>query len=149
MTIKQKVYSAALAILKDKMIFSQSLLNELAHGAENASKSSAGDKHETGRAMVQLEQEKIGNQLLELEAMYNELQKLEHQKTSSTISKGSLIETSSGLFYLSIGLGKVIIENETIFLLSPQSPFGKQLVGLKKDDVVLFNGKESKINRID
>ena len=120
----------------------------MAQGAENASKSSAGDKHETGRAMVQLEQEKIGNQLLELEAMYNELQKLEHQNTSLTISKGSLIETTSGLFYLSVGLGKVIIENTTFFVLSPQSPFGKQLIGLKKGDVVMFNGKESKINMI-
>ena len=145
MTLKQKVYSASLAIIKDKIAFSNSLLKELAEGAENASKSSAGDKHETGRAMVQLEQEKIGNQLLELEAMYNELQKLEHQNTSLTISKGSLIETSSGLFYLSIGLGKVMVDNEIIFVLSAQSPFGKQLVGLKINDTLTFNGEISVI----
>jgi transcription elongation GreA/GreB family factor len=149
MIVKQKVYKASIAILEEKIAFSNSLLKELAQGAENASKSSAGDKHETGRAMVQLEQEKIGNQLLELEAMYNELQKLENQNKTVTITKGSLIDTSSGIFYLSIGLGKVMVDNEIIFALSAQSPFGKQLVGLKKGDVVMFNGKESKINRID
>lgn len=145
MIVKKEVYKASIAILEDKIAFSHSLLKELAQGAENASKSSAGDKHETGRAMVQLEQEKIGNQLKEFEAMLTELQKLEHQIKTETITKGSLINTSSGFFYLSIGLGRVIVDNETIFALSPQSPFGKQLVGLKINDTLTFNGKISVI----
>ena len=39
----------------------------LQESLNSETKSSAGDKHETGRAMVQLEQEKLGQQLQEIE----------------------------------------------------------------------------------
>jgi hypothetical protein len=145
MIVKQKVYKASIAILEDKIAFSNSLLKELAEGAENASKSSAGDKHETGRAMVQLEQEKIGNQLKEFEAMYNDLQKLEHQNKTETITKGSLIYATSGIYYLSVALGKILVDSTVVFTLSPQSPLGKQFIGLKINNTVSFNGKISVI----
>ena len=48
----------------------KSLLNRqqlLRESLESEQKSSAGDKHETGRAMVQLEQEKLGKQLHKLQ----------------------------------------------------------------------------------
>lgn len=145
MILKQKVYKASIAILEDKIAFSNSLLKELAEGAENASKSSAGDKHEIGRAMVQLEQEKIGNQLKEFEAMFTELQKLEHQNKTETITKGSLIYTTSGIYYLSVALGKILVDSTVVFTLSPQSPLGKQFIGLKINNTVSFNGKISVI----
>ncbi len=149
MTFKQKLYSACLSLIKNKIDFSLELLKELSNGAEEATKSSAGDKHETGRAMVQLEQEKIGNQLMELENMYNELQKLNGQISNQKIAKGTLIQTNEGYFYISVGLGKVLVENETVFALSPHSPLGMQFMGLENGAKTSFNGKKYSILRID
>ena len=40
---------------------------EILLALESESKSSAGDKHETGRAMIQLEREKLGEQIKKAE----------------------------------------------------------------------------------
>lgn len=139
MTLKQQVYESCLHVIQEKITFSNSLLIELADGAENASKSSAGDKHEVGRAMVQLEQEKIGNQLLELESQFVALQKLKNYTPTATITNGSLIGTSLGYFYLSIAAGKLTVGNQLIFALSPQSPLGNAFLGLSVGDTATFN----------
>ena len=46
---------------------------------DSESKSSAGDKHETGRAMLQLEMEKAGQQLQEVEKMKLILEKIQSE----------------------------------------------------------------------
>ena len=48
-------------------------------------KSSAGDKHETGRAMIQLEMEKASQQLLVVTEMKDILKKLSIEKTFDII----------------------------------------------------------------
>ena len=57
MRLKEKVHAACLQLLTDKIKVIQDNLQGLTQGAENDNKSSAGDKHETARAMMQLEQE--------------------------------------------------------------------------------------------
>lgn len=141
MMVKQEVFKECVRIIHSKIEFNKGLLKELAQGAENATKSSAGDKHETGRAMVQLEQEKIGNQLLELETMHSELLKLNNPSSSNKITKGSLIYTNSGYFYLSVAIGKITVENKSIYVLSPKSPLGQLLLGLEKGQKATFNAK--------
>ena len=70
-------------------------------------KSSAGDKHETGVAMAQLEQEKLRYQIHEFQKMQDIVQKINPSKTNSKINLGSLVETDKGWFYISVGLGSV------------------------------------------
>lgn len=126
--------------LNDKILTIKDALIELAVGAANESKSSAGDKHETGRAMVQLEQEKLGNQLYELEGQKAILDKLDATITYNVITKGSLVKTDKGTFYLSIPLGKICVDDIQIMVLSPQSPLGFKFLGLKAENIVEMNG---------
>ena len=126
--------------LKEKIQSIKHALNELADGAANESKSSAGDKHETGRAMVQLEQEKLGNQVYELEGQKIVLEKLDASIIHVEITKGSLVKTDKGYFYLSIPLGKILVDEIAVMVLSPQSPLGLKLLGLGAKATLEMNG---------
>lgn len=108
--------------------------------ANNETKSSAGDKHETARAMMQLEQEKLSHQLKELQEQKSELVKIDLSKPSAQIAKGTLIQSDKGFLFLSIGLGKITIDDKTVFAISSQSPLGIKLLGKKENDVVEMNG---------
>ncbi len=118
----------------------ESLLNE--------TKSTAGDKHETGRAMLQLEREKIGQQLLETEKLQKLLNRVSIEISSEVVSLGSLVLTSQANYFLAISSGKIDVENTSYFTIAPNTPIGKLLIGKKKGDKVIFNDKEIFVKNI-
>lgn len=105
-------------------------------------KSSAGDKHETGRAMIQLEMEKASQQLAEITTMNAILNKINIEKTSEIGCLGSLIKTTKGTYFLAISIGKITISDLDYFVISSQSPIGKQLLGKKVGAIITFNNAE-------
>jgi transposase-like protein len=139
MQFKEKIYAACLQLLNTKIQALQNTLHELAEGAISDGKSSAGDKHETARAMMQLEQEKISKQLDEVLAQKAILEKIDCTVKSTQIIKGSLIKTNRGYLFLSIALGKLNIYGTDIIILSPQSPLGIKLLGLQVKSKVEIN----------
>lgn len=108
-------------------------------------KSSAGDKHETGRAMLQLEMEKAGQQLASIKLLKETLQKVDIENTSEKIRLGSLVITNKGNYFLAISMGKVSIEKTPYFVVSVVSPIGKLLLGKQKGDAFNFNGMQYQI----
>jgi len=105
-------------------------------------KSSAGDKHETGRAMIQLEMEKSGQQLAEVNSMKAILDKITIDKPSGIICLGSVIITNKANYYLAISAGKLTIDLVDFFVVSTNSPIGKQLLGKKVSGIIPFNSSE-------
>ena len=105
-------------------------------------KSSAGDKHETGRAMFQLEMEKAGQQLSEVTLMQEVLSKIAIEKKSEVVCLGSLIKTTKGVYFLAISVGKIEVKGVDYFAISSQSPIGKELLGKKVGEVLPFNKAE-------
>ncbi len=139
MQFKEKVFATCLQLLDTKIQALQNTLQELAEGAISDGKSSAGDKHETARAMMQLEQEKISKQLDEVLAQKIILEKIDCAVKSTQIVKGSLIKTNKGYLFLSVALGKINIDGIDIIVLSPQSPLGSKLLGLSIKSKVEIN----------
>lgn len=115
---------------------------------ESETKSSAGDKHETGRAMLQLEMEKASQQFASISLMQEVLQKIEIHKKNKIGKLGSLIYTNQGNYFLAVSIGQITINEDNYFVISPSSPIGKLLLGKKKGDDFSFNGKEFKIKEI-
>ena len=105
-------------------------------------KSSAGDKHETGRAMIQLEMEKSGQQLVVVSEMKKVIERIQIKKKSEIVKLGSLVKTSKGIYFLAISIGQVKIEGKPFFVVSSQSPIGKELLGKSVGDIIPFNKAE-------
>ena len=112
---------------------------------ESETKSSAGDKHETGRAMLQLEMEKAGQQLAGIVQMKLVLSKIDVLKSSKNACLGSIIVTDKARYFLSISAGQLAVDGETYFAISASSPIGKLLLGKQGKDAIAFNGKAIKI----
>ena len=147
-TPKQKLYNQCVALIKEKRDKIEANIALLQASLTSESKSTAGDKHETGRAMIQLEREKLGNQLKQLELQEAVLAKIRIDNKSNLIALGSYVETNNMDYYLSISLGKIKLEEKDVFAISSKSPIGTLLLGKEIGDEISFNGKSSIIKAI-
>jgi transcription elongation GreA/GreB family factor len=117
-------------------------IEQIVSDISGETKSSAGDKHETSRALMQNQREQIGQRLKETEAMITSLMQIDPQQTKLQVESGSLVTTNKGIFMISIGYGSLTKDGTTCFFLSMQSPLGIAMKGKKKGDVFLFNNQE-------
>ncbi|MBA3665746.1 MAG: hypothetical protein H0W61_16305 [Bacteroidetes bacterium] len=140
MSTKELIYLKCVEIIESKISELREAQAAISEAAGNESKSTAGDKHETGRAMLQLEQEKLGNQLKELQEQEAELKKINPAHKMVKAAKGALVDTDKGFLFLSIGLGKIKTKEITAYALSLQSPLGAKLAGAKAKDKIEMNG---------
>ena len=137
--LKEKLYNACLLFVQQK---EETVLQTIASNKNDLfseTKSSAGDKHETGRAMLQLEMEKASQQLAIVNQMKETLQRLTIEDSFKNVKLGSLVKTTKGTYFLAVSVGQVIIDKETYFIVSTESPIGKQLLGKKIGEVIPFN----------
>jgi hypothetical protein len=139
MTLKQKVHQHYLQMVNDNIGLLQQDLADLKESGIHETKRTAGDKHETALAMLQIEQ---ANKRMPLEKVI--AQKIAVEKINPTIVapivvRGSLVKTDKGYLFMSVALGKALVEGIMITALSPQSPLGKQLMGLKSGDTAVFS----------
>lgn len=140
MTFKEKIYESFLRVVEDRIQLFQNNMYELKESSSNETKSTAGDKYETALAMLHIEQENINQQLQEALKQKALLSKIDPHVSTSKIINGSLIKTNKGHFFLSLALGKITVDNTTVIALSPHSPLGQKLIGLKENDTTEMNG---------
>ena len=148
MTLKESIHQVLRIQLKFRIDEIQNILADLHLSGSLDAKSSAGDKHETGVAMAQLEQEKLRYQIYEFQKMEEIVQKINPSKTNSKINLGSLVETDKGWFYISVGLGSLTFNEQVIFAINPEAPFSKALIEKEKGDSIHFNGVESNVLQV-
>jgi hypothetical protein len=110
---------------------------------DSDTKSSAGDKFETGREMMQREMDKLSALI---DTTENSLKKLQSLLTApaAIVCEGSLVETDQGVYYISIGFGKI----DDVYAISVESPLGALLKGKKIGESVEMRGKEITIKDI-
>lgn len=110
--------------------------------ARNAdTKSSAGDKFETGREMMQIELQKAENQLHKNMCLKNEVLKINPSKKYQKVEFGALVKTNNGTYFIAVALGKITVQNQVAFVLSLASPIGKVLFNKAVGDTFTFQGK--------
>jgi len=134
------VYEYYFQVINDRISLLRQNLNDLKESSSNETKNTAGDKHETALAMLQIEQKNVGQQLadaLDQKLMFGEINPSVLKKG---ISKGSLIKTNRGWLFLSVALGKAIIDGIAVIAISPRSPLGQKLIGLNVNDIAEING---------
>lgn len=138
--LKSQLYTNCVDYVNQRMSHIQAAIDAANESGKDETKSSAGDKHETGRAMMQLEQEKNAKQLIETLELKKLLDRINPNQQSQTAALGSLVITNKEKFYISISAGKLMIDSEIYFAVSPTSPIALKLIGLTTDQEMNFNG---------
>ncbi|NGF74494.1 3-oxoacyl-ACP synthase [Fluviicola sp. SGL-29] len=132
--------------LSGKIQLLQHELDQLRADIASDSKSTAGDKHETSRAMAQLEMEKLGGQLSDYQQQLQWIKQLQRQNSHpETITVGSLIQLSNGWYFLGPGIGRINYLEHFVFCISAHSPIGQQLLHKKIGQEIILPNLHLKI----
>lgn len=144
---KTDLHRTCLELLKTQISERSKAVIDAQESVFSNAKSSAGDKHETGRAMAQIELEKLSNNLSQSKQLYAALQQVK-KSLSQTVDTGALCETNIGLFYISVSLGKIDVEGKSVFCLSSAAPLSQAMLGFKQGDCFTINGVTHTIKEV-
>ncbi len=145
---KKSIHQALQQILDTKIETANSAINSAKESRDNETKSSVGDKYETGRAMMQAEQERNEVRLMEAMKLNDQLAQIDLEKEYNRVEIGSLVTTSQGIYFISIGIGKVPVGEQSYFAISVNAPITQAMLGKFEGDNFIFQGKEIPIKTI-
>ena len=148
MKLKEELYKQCVAFVTKKQNTIEATIASHQKSLESETKSSAGDKHETGRAMLQLEMEKASQQLIVAQQMKETLHKINLSESKTKVRLGSLVVTNNATYFMSISVGRLIVDSKEYFAISIASPIGKILLGQQVDSELVFNGNKILIKEI-
>lgn len=146
---KAALLSYCLRLAMDKVQALQEELSSTQESTTSEGKSTAGDKHETGRAMMHLEQEKLHKQLAEAQVLLAEMERIDPAVRHIKVGLGSLITTDKGMFFIAAGLGKIEFEGKAYFVISVKAPIAAQFIGKVVGERVGMNGVVYEIREVE
>ena len=147
--LKQDLFNVALSRLSREEKQIKEEIQELRDSSNQETKSSMGDKYETGRELIAGELDKAKATLEEIQKKINYLNQIQLGQDSKSIKVGSLVFTDSGNFWISISFGEIEMNQKKYFLISPISPMGAALLGKSKGDILEFRGRSIKIQSVE
>ncbi|MDB4402510.1 3-oxoacyl-ACP synthase [Algibacter sp.] len=148
MSIKLELYDFCLEFVDNRFQIIQNTIKEIQESLLSETKSSAGDKHETGRAMLQLEREKSGNQLAEIQKLKAILNKVNSEAKHQKIALGSVVYTTQSNYFIAISAGEIVLDSKRFYAISQATPIAKLLISKTVGDEVLFRNTTIRITQI-
>ncbi|MEL6972799.1 MAG: 3-oxoacyl-ACP synthase [Bacteroidota bacterium] len=142
---KAQLHTHCIQLLNERIAKLEAAAATVREARNNETKSSAGDKYETGRAMMQQEEDKLLAQQDAARQMLLQLRQLKPEQIAKQASPGSLVQTNARTYYLGISLGKVIFAGQTYFCVSTEAPISKVLLGKTVGDTIQLNGREERV----
>ena len=148
MTLKYKLLQQCQLFINQRLETIRNTILDIQKGLESETKSSAGDKHETGRAMLQLEREKAGHQLAELQKLNETLSKIDLTLKHTNIALGSLVVTSHLNYFIAISAGEIQVEEKKYYAISVVTPIAQLLLSKQEGDCIYFRDSKFTITEI-
>ena len=143
---KEEILNILRNKISEKILTFENLIAET-RASSNDTKSSMGDKYETGREMLQQEINNLQVQLNEVLKQRDFLKSLS-VKPSVKAEKGALVKMDKGLFYISVSLSNIDFDGNKIFCISTDSPLAKVLEGKSESESIILNTVTHKILNI-
>ncbi|KKO91657.1 hypothetical protein AAW12_09450 [Sphingobacterium sp. Ag1] len=145
--IKGEVLNIALKRTRDRITMIESALETARDSSNDDTKSSAGDKYETSREMIQQDINRYQKQLVEANKDLQQVVNIESiiDDATDVARVGSLVQTNVALYLIATSIGAVKIRDSNIFVISPASPIGQLLIGKKIGNSFVFNNVNQKV----
>lgn len=146
--LKSQLYQLCLTFIQNRIENIEYSMQQARQASNDDTKSSAGDKYETTREMMQQEMDRNSKLLYEAGQQRIALQQLENVDIAKEVKNGSLVITSEGSFYISISAGELNHDGQKFFAVSQAAPIGKLFIGKKVGNELNFNSKKYLIKEI-
>lgn len=148
MNLKQTLFIKCQDVLNSRLKVIQESILDIQNSLFSETKSSAGDKHETSRAMLQIEREKAGQQLAEIQTQFKILNRIDPDIQQRTVALGSIVFTPQSNYFVSISIGELLNDSQKFYAISTASPIAKLLIGKTVGDNFNFRDQEIIITKI-
>lgn len=145
---KKALHAKCLEFVRQRIKNAEEAIVSAQESANEETKSSSGDKYETGRAMMQQEIENLSVQLAEARKLEEILINISPTMIHKEVEKGALVITSMGKYYISVSAGRVSLDGEDYFAITPASPIGQAMAEMKEGDEFEWNNKKVKIETV-
>ncbi|MFT4661483.1 MAG: transcription elongation GreA/GreB family factor [Patiriisocius sp.] len=146
---KQRHILALQEHLSAKIKLTEDGLKSLKESRDGETKSTAGDKHETGRALVQTEMDNLQRQLNTQLSQHTILKEIPTNKIHIKIGYGSLVRFNNMNYLIATGMGSIrSLGVPKFFAISIEAPIFMALNGKKIGDDIVFNGMKHSIESI-
>ena len=143
--LKELFLAELYSLVGEKLNSASSAIDSTTESKNTATKSTAGDKHETGRAMMERELALSTAQLNKAQFLKNELSKISLEIDFTSVQLGALVVTNQGNYFISIGLGKVNVLGDDCYAISGGAPLGIAMMGKQKGQMINFQGRNIEI----
>ena len=145
MTLKRRLHAHCLKVLTDRIAAIDAIMAECQEAANSESKTTAGDKHETGRAVAQLDRENHAVQRISALKSLDLLRSIDLGLLFEEADTGALIHTDRGYIFLAISAGTIEIDGQMCRLVSVDSPFGQSFLGAEEGDDIQFRHQDYEV----
>jgi hypothetical protein len=144
---KPVLHAACLAFIQERIDAARTAMQAAQESSSSETKSSAGDKYETGREMANAERDRNAAHLQQAQQLQAELLRISPDAVCDTVRPGALVLTSMGRFYISVSAGKLVVAGvpDEVFAVSAAAPVAAALKGLRAGEQVVFNGKPVRV----
>ena len=144
-SIKEKLYKACEAYVDERIKRIEDAMAGLESDLENETKSSAGDKYETGREMINLEINKLAEQLQQFKNLRNTLNVAKSRTNNGSAQLGTAVKTNMANYFIAIPADRIIVDGDEYFAIGANSPIAQLLLHKKAGEEISFNGKSAEI----
>lgn len=142
---KEKLYNKIMTLIDERIESAKTAIASAKESRDSETKSSVGDKYETGRTLMQQEVEKNRVQLHKAERIKTELENIDLKKKFDKVEFGSLVSDGKIMYFISTALGQIDVDGKSCFCISLASPIGKALRNKCVGDKISFMGKTIEI----
>lgn len=146
--LKEQLYKMCIEYVQKRIGEARQAIDDAQDSSDEETKSSAGDKYETGREMMQQVADQAQVQLNEANKLMVALSTITYNASHLTADIGSIVYTSNGQFYIAISAGSLSIGQQTFYAVSPASPIAIKLNGKKAGDEFDLNGRTYRIEMV-
>lgn len=146
--IKEALYQECVNKIQGRYDKIKQTIADLNESLEEASSSGGDDGYDNSRSMIQIDIENMTKQLGEVNILRDILQKIDIRSTTSYARLGSLVKTNNAMYFLSLSVGTVVVNNENYLCVALHSPIGSMISGKQLGDKFVFNQVEQEILEI-
>jgi LPS O-antigen subunit length determinant protein (WzzB/FepE family) len=147
-SINERLYALCSDYIKNLETEIKKTIAEVRESAHNETKSSAGDKYETAREVMQQEIDRNMARLNEVNKLKATLDAITPTPKGDTALPGSIVYTNNGNFFISISAGPLTLDDTRFYAISAASPIGAKLMAKKAGYTFDLNGKTFVVERV-
>ncbi len=103
------------------------------------------DRYDPYRTKLMNQNNLFAGQLKQANALLVTLQKIPLDREIRTVEFGAVVITDKQKIFVSVSMGKVVLDGEIYYAISPNVPVFKAMRGKKAGDSFVFNGRQIRI----